>query len=64
MDLGRISTDTLEQQIAEDERMIARLRARQMSILEELDTRQVALADGCRSLGEWVAGRLDTGPET
>ena len=42
MELGRISTDTLEQQIVEDEHVIARLRARQMSILEELDTRQIA----------------------
>ena len=64
MELGRISTDTLEQQIVEDEHVIARLRARQMSILEELDTRQIALADGCRSLGEWVAGRLDVGSDT
>jgi 5-methylcytosine-specific restriction endonuclease McrA len=64
MELGGISTDILEQQFVEDEHMIARLRARQMSLLEELDTRQIALADGCRSLGEWVAGRLDVGPDT
>jgi 5-methylcytosine-specific restriction endonuclease McrA len=64
MELGRLSTDILEQQIVEDEHMIARLRARQMSILEELDTRQIPSADGCRSLGEWVAGRLDVGPDT
>jgi 5-methylcytosine-specific restriction endonuclease McrA len=64
MEMDSVSTDTLEQQIVEDERMIARLRARQMSILEEMDTRQIALADGCRSLGEWVAGRLDVGLDT
>ena len=64
MELGSVSTDTLEQQFVADERMIARLRARQISVLEEMGTRQVALADGCRSLGEWVAGRLDVGPGT
>lgn len=39
--------------------MIGRLRARQAAWLAELDRRQVATADGCRSLEEWTAGRLD-----
>ena len=59
-----LSADAIEQQLVADERWIARLRARQMSALAELDTRQVATADGSRSLGEWAAARLDVGPET
>ena len=43
---------------------MSRVRARQISLLREADHRQTPLGDGCRSLGEWVAGRLDVGPET
>jgi hypothetical protein len=64
MELERSSTDALEQQLIADERLVARLRARQMAVLEELDVRQVATGDGARSLSEWVSGRLDVGPET
>ena len=35
-----------------------------MSLLRELDRRQVAVRDGHRSLKEWVAGRMDVAPET
>lgn len=64
MDLGRVSTDAIEQQLMADEQSIARLRARQMVLLEELDIRQIATADGSRSLSEWVASRLDVSPDT
>lgn len=64
MELERISTDALEQQLITDERSIAQLRARQMAVLELLDVRQVATGDGCRSLSEWFAGRIDLAPET
>lgn len=64
MEWERLSTDSIEQQLIEDERLIARLRARQISALAELDIRQVATADGSRSLSEWVSARLDSGPET
>jgi hypothetical protein len=64
MELERSSTDALEQQLIADERLVARLRSRQMAVLEELDVRQVATGDGARSLSEWVSGRLDVGPET
>lgn len=64
MEWERLTTDSIEQQIIADERVIARLRARQVACLAELDTRQVATADGSRSLSEWVAARIDTGPET
>ena len=59
-----LTTDDLEQQLIELESLKARICARQISLLREADTRQTPLGDGCRSLGEWVAGRLDVAPET
>jgi len=35
-----------------------------MVLLREVDRRQAPTAAGCRSLGEWVAGRLDVSRET
>jgi hypothetical protein len=37
------------------ETAVARARAGQIAILRDLDLRQVATADGCRSMIEWVA---------
>jgi hypothetical protein len=54
-----VSTDQLEQELLVNQAERARLCARDLEILEELDYRQVATADGCRSLSEWVAARLD-----
>jgi len=59
-----LTTATIEQRLLEDEAAIARHRASQMSLLRELDRRQVALRDGHRSLQEWAAGRMDVAPET
>jgi hypothetical protein len=42
----------------------SRLAAVDLAILEELDSRQVATGDGCRSLSEWTASRLDVSSET
>ena len=39
------------------------LDADDLEILEELDYRQVATADGCRSLSEWTTARLDLHPD-
>lgn len=64
MDWDRHSTDAIEQQLVADERLVARVRARQLVALAELDTRQVATADGSRSLGEWAAARLDVSVDT
>ena len=64
MDLDQVSTDQLELQLVEDERLIGRLRARQLAVLSELDVRQVAMVDGSRSLSEWLAARMDTSPDT
>ena len=60
----RLSTDSLERKLVEAEQAAAKLRAFQVEILEELDRRQVATADGSRSLQEWTAARLDVGPDT
>ncbi|HEX5671996.1 MAG TPA: hypothetical protein VFY46_04670, partial [Acidimicrobiia bacterium] len=54
-----ISTDQIEQRMIHRQAEISRLTAEQLADLEELDYRQVATGDGCRSLSEWVASRLD-----
>ncbi|MGH3650547.1 MAG: HNH endonuclease, partial [Acidimicrobiia bacterium] len=59
-----LTVDDREQRLIADERLIARIRARQMSDLAVLDVSQVASADGSRSLSEWVAARLDVSPDT
>jgi 5-methylcytosine-specific restriction endonuclease McrA len=58
------STDELEQRLICNRRERSGLDAEDMEILEELDGRQVATADGSRSLSEWTAARLDVGHET
>jgi hypothetical protein len=62
--LEHISTDRLENELADLEATIGRLRAQQVERLREIDGRQVPLGDGCRSLNEWVVARLDVSPET
>src|SRR3990170_4600633 len=61
--LGRWSTDRLEQELVASEGRISSERAAQMALLSELDHRQVATGDGCRSLSEWTAARLDLAHE-
>ena len=41
-----------------------RLKAQAIGVLEELDRRQVATGDGCKSLAEWAAARLDMSLDT
>ena len=53
------NTDRLQQALRVAELEIARLRASQSVILSELDRRQVANADGARTLTEWTAAVLD-----
>ncbi len=64
MERQTFSPDQLENELVELESTIARLRAAQVEILAEIDRMQVPLGDGCRTLAEWVAGRLDVAPET
>ncbi len=56
--------DRLEQLLIGDETQIARLRARQIAVLQALDLAQVPLTDGSRTLAEWAAARMDLSPET
>jgi hypothetical protein len=58
------TTDRIETRLAEIETTIGRLRAVQVDLLAEVDRRQVPLADGCRTLAEWICSRLDVAPET
>ena len=64
MDVETATSDEIEQSLLRSESVIARERAAQMVLLREVDRRQMPTAAGCRSLGEWVAGRLDVAPET
>ena len=64
MDIKTATTGELERQLLADEAVIARARARQLVVLREVDRRQIPVASGCASLGEWVRGRLDVAPET
>lgn len=58
------SPDDIEQQILADELLIGRLRARQMVNIQLADEMQLAAADGCRTLTEWVSSRTDTSTTT
>ena len=64
MEQTLLSTDQLEQRMLARQADISRLTAEQLLDLEELDYRQVATADGCRSLSEWATARLDLHPDT
>ena len=58
------TTDRIETRLVDIETTIGRLRAIQIDLLAEIDRRQTPLADGCRTLSEWVCSRLDVAPET
>ncbi len=68
METARATTETtidrLEQLLVNDETQIARIRARQIAVLQALDLAQVPMIDGSRTLAEWAAARLDLTPET
>jgi len=64
MDIETATNDQIEQQLFDRESVIARARAEQMTLLREIDRRQIPPGAGSRSLREWVAGRLDLAPET
>ena len=56
--------DQLEQELIHLESLVARIRARQVSLLRLADAMQLPHADGTRSLKEWTTGRLDLHPGT
>lgn len=59
-----VSSADLAESLGILERVVARVRSSQMELIREADRAQVPLADGCRSLQEWVAGRVDVSIET
>ena len=59
-----IPIDALEQRLLAAESVIARQRGIQARLLCGLEAAQVALMDGCRSMNEWVASRLDVSSDT
>lgn len=59
-----LTVDEREQRLIATEQAIAKLRALQLGDLHALDTAQVATGDGCKSLSEWVAARLDVSLDT
>ena len=63
-DISDVSADEIEVRLVASERLISRLRTEQATLLAEVDRRQLPLADGCRSLSEWAAGRLDVNRQT
>jgi hypothetical protein len=54
--------DAMEHELVRLEGLAARVRARQIEIIAAADHLQVPAWDGCRSLQEWIAGRLDIQP--
>ena len=64
MEWEKASTDALEQQLIANEQIRSRLAASDIEILAELDRRQVATADGCRNLSEWLSSRVDVSLDT
>lgn len=53
------SIDSLEQELSACEADKARLISRQIELLRRLDVAQAAAADGCKTMTDWVAARLD-----
>lgn len=62
--LDAMTTDAIEQRLIGLERTVAEARCEQSRLLVEIDRRRVRMEDGCRSLDEWIIGRLDVSPET
>jgi hypothetical protein len=56
--------DGLERRLVELETVVSSARFEQLEVLRELDVAQVAMADGARTLAEWVSSRLDISRET
>ena len=67
MENGKVyewTADEIEQWLNASEKVIGQLRNQQMAVLREAAGRQLPLADGCRSLAEWAAGRMDVSNHT
>ena len=60
----RATIDQREAELVACERLIGRIRARQLDLVRSLDADQVRLVDGARSMTDWVTARLDVLPKT
>ncbi len=58
-----LSIDSVEQQLVDDYRLLARVHSRLIENLELLDKGQVFTSDGSRNLSEWLSARADIGLE-
>jgi Domain of unknown function (DUF222)/HNH endonuclease len=59
-----LTPDEIEQVLHRGQAVVGPVRAVQMSAVREVDRQQIPMADGCRSLNEWVASRMDVSAET
>lgn len=59
INVTELTADEIEQWLVGSELAIGGIRGIQMRLLQEAETRQMPLADGCRSSAEWAAGRMD-----
>ena len=59
-----LTPDLVERALQKEEEEVARSRANKLQMALVADAMPQDTADGCRSLGEWVAGRLDVSRET
>lgn len=59
-----LTPDLVERALQEEESKVARSRAKQLQLILVADAMQLHTADGCRSLTEWLAGRLDVSRES
>jgi len=62
--ISAATSDAIEQLVISTEANVARLRHLQTLAIRELDSRQIPLADGCRTMTQWVSSRADVGQET
>ena len=58
-ELDELKTELLDREVA-----IRRLRAKQIALLRRLDQLQVDLADGSKTMAEWVSSHLDVAHHT
>lgn len=59
-----ITPDQVERALLEQEAVISRARGQQLLLIQLADQMQLPSADGCKSMREWLAGRLDISSET
>ncbi len=59
-----LTPDEIEQVLQRGQAVVGPVRAVQMAAVRQADRQQILLADGCRSLNEWVASRMDVDAET